>query len=238
MAYYRSDKNMGLAFPYNQMARDAKYDLIMFIGNDHYLLPNWDEAVLEVANTKARWRAPMGIERERPTRSLVGNFGTTPETFREEELLKQCKDRTHQYRHICGYVPNVMYKSDFFAIGGFDETKFLNYTDFMWRAFVFCKRNGIQQLTHPRSFHYHFRSVTTELVEWKGEKVDFRRVLKQENIEWYKSSRLSIKWIDRSGENPKDESIDMDDSMHTELFSHFKIYGISVDTNGNLISYN
>lgn len=218
ITYYRSEKNEGLSLPYNTMARNAKYDKIMYIGNDHYALPNWDSLVTEMEETGARWRAPMQIERTRPTRSVIGDYGSDPSNFREEDLLRDFANKVHPTRHIQTYIPHAMYVEDLFAFGGFPEPAFLSYHNFIRRAWDFIKENGILPLSCPTSYHYHFRSLTTEPVEWQGKMVQFNEVLREENVQWFKET----------GRNEEEE---------TNEFRHFEVYGPTYDENGEFIVY-
>lgn len=218
ITFYRSENNAGLSIPWNTMIKNAKYEKVLLFGNDHYVLPGWDSIIAEMDETGARWRSPMQIERDRPTRSITGNYGTDPSNFNEEALLRDFEGRVHPTRHYQYYIPHVMYKEDYLALGGMDESKFLSYHEFLRRVQDFCETNGILPLSCPTSYHYHFRSLTLEDVEWKGKMIDFRTVLRAENRAWFQET----------GRNEEEE---------TAGARHFEVHGPTYDDDGTFIVY-
>ena len=215
--YLRSDENVGLSKAYNGMARASMYDLIMFANNDYYVAPGWDTAVLEVKRYGG-WRGPMQVERDRPTRSITADYGTTPDNFDIEGFERNFNsNKVYPHRHYVPYMPTILRKDDFWNFGAYDETKFFCGQEFLWRAHNYFRKKGRLQLTCPTSYFYHFRCVT-DLVKYEGEMIDWRKILRQENIDWLATQ-------------------DITEEEQDAYMSHYGVHGPSMDADGVLVAY-
>lgn len=157
--YFESTQNIGITKPYNFMVKKAIFPLIFLADDDYYMLPNWDILVEELKEL-GTWRAPIRIERRltRRTRGVFGKFGNTFDSFREDDLLNEYKDKVHPQRCYYSVLPAVFWKQDFLNIGGYNENFWVGEDDLAWRFYLYFLKKGKKQLTHPKSFLYHFGS--------------------------------------------------------------------------------
>lgn len=213
--YLSSETNIGLSIPTNRMVAAAKHDVVMISDNDTVLLPGWDSIVGELT-AGARWRLPMQIRPDRPSRAIIGYYGSDPGNFQMERLLFHHAMHTaihiypHRHRGTFLGLP-VLWKEDYLAIGGFNEDFFCSEQQFLWEASQYYDRIGALQLTCPTSWYYHFGGST---VRPAG----------------YGKMIADAKEFCRIKHGLNEEQMD---ATH----NHFAIYGPSIDQNGVLIEY-
>ena len=207
--YRRVDENVGISIPFNWMAENAKFDLIFPGDNDYYFLPGWDTVCAEAA--KYRWRSPMQIRRERPTRGIVATYGGHPSNFREQDIKDDFAGKVYPHRRVATFFPCVMWRQDWLDIGGYSEDFMIDEQSFLWRAYTFYKELGITQLTCPTSYIYHFAGITRRPAGFGVEVMNSRH---QAEVDFGMS---------------EDE---MDGIMN-----HFAYYGPSLDAEAELIDY-
>jgi glycosyltransferase involved in cell wall biosynthesis len=216
--YIRSETNVGLNIAYNGMVKAAKYPYILIGNNDYYMLPRWDDAVLEV-DAGAGWRGPMQIETSRPTRSITADYGLSVETFQEAKILSDFANGMYPHRHYCTFMPNILRVSDYYDLGAMDETKFFGGQEWVWRTHQYFSKKGQPQLTCPTSFFYHFRAITG-LVKYGPDKalIDWRDILRGENKDYLASQTMT-------------------EAEQDKIMDHYGIHGPSLDANKALILY-
>lgn len=156
--WYEGDgTNQSISKGFNTMVRNAKYDYVFLSDDDIYFMPNWDSIINEMGEVGS-WRIPMMIESNRPSRAIVGDYGNSPGNFREEQLIRDYKDKVWPERRRGSFLPCILRKDDFENIGGYNEDFFVGEADFLWRAFNYYKSLGKEMLSHPTSYIYHLRN--------------------------------------------------------------------------------
>jgi len=152
---FGSSANIGQSIPYNFLVKESSTNLLFFADDDFYFLPNWDFPVSRQA-PQFFWMNPMLIESGRPTRSIVDNFGNV-ENFDKDSLLNKYQDYFYPTIHYGGFMPAFVSKKDYWEIGGYNEDFFIGEADFLYRAYLYYKRNNYIPTTCPNSLIYHFR---------------------------------------------------------------------------------
>ena len=100
-SYSYSKENVGVCFAFNAAVSLAKSDFLLLIDDDNYLLPDWDfylwqevekigHPYFSVSATKIEPRKTFN-----PCVIAPEDFGHSPDTFRESELLAQYKNYEH-----------------------------------------------------------------------------------------------------------------------------------------------
>lgn len=161
----RSETNLGFC-AVNNAIKLATGDLVWIFNSDMYALPGWDADVIRQIGDFKR----NGVDRFTISCCLIepsgnnpeftiANFGTEPDNFREEDLLKWflenknkiAKPKTKQFSH-----PIVIPKFMLDEIGGFDEKYFPGYTsDYdLGRALYENGCNNFVMLGKARVYHF------------------------------------------------------------------------------------
>lgn len=207
--YFRSEENLGLSIPRNRMVDAAKYEIIMLTDNDIYFLPGWDCIVEELQNPIS-WRMPNVIGPNQWWGIKDTRFGNNVSEFKEDDLVEKYKNYIHPTRHLACLPGPVLRKDDYYNIGGYEEWLLNDEQDFLYRSFLYYKKNNRLQLSHPKSHIYHFGSKTTRPSNWR--------------TEIYKKHKILEKQYNKSI-----------DEMDKEM-QYWKIFCNSMDEGGNFIS--
>jgi len=128
--YTHSIDNVGVCWAVNACRALIKTDYIVFLNDDMYLLPDWDlELWNEINNLpdKFFYLSSTTIEPEispHPGFLAPFNFGTTIETFRESDLLREYK--TIKGNDWCGgtWPPNIVHRDIWDLVGGYSVEYF------------------------------------------------------------------------------------------------------------------
>lgn len=165
--YTHSPENAGVCWAMNASRALISTDYIVFLNDDMYMLPDWD---LELWNEiKALpdiffFLSSTTIEpRVSPHPGILAPFdyGSTPETFQEEKLLKEYKSITGKDWSGATWPPNVVHKNLWDLIGGYSIEYFpglYSDPDFSMKLYEAGVRyfKGVDA-----SRVYHFGSKTT-----------------------------------------------------------------------------
>ncbi|MDD2633300.1 MAG: glycosyltransferase [Bacteroidales bacterium] len=166
-SYSYSEKNVGVCFAFNAAASLAKSDFLLLIDDDNYLLPDWDfylwqevekigHPYFSVSATKIEPRKTFN-----PCVIAPQDFGHSPDTFRESELLAQYKSYQHADWNGSSWYPLVVHRRMWDMVGGL-STEFTpgmySDPDFMmklWQAGV----RYYKGVSASRSYHFISKSV-------------------------------------------------------------------------------
>ena len=209
--YLRSETNIGIAKPYNQLAKKAKYNIIFFADDDMYFLPGWDSFV-EDFNKPFVWRTSLILDASHDNMSLFCNYGRKIAGFDGQQLKKEIKGYVHPFIRKGSFMPSALTKEDYFKIGGYDEQFFLGEADFIWRTFNYFKINKGTQQVSPSSFIYHFKGQSGRREEHQQDRLYLRKQMNK-----------------KYGESIYEK---MD-----EIIGFFDILGPTFDKNNNKIKY-
>jgi glycosyltransferase involved in cell wall biosynthesis len=124
--YSYSAENIGICKAVNASVAKANHHLIMYMNDDMYCLPNWDEPLLEAINTIDADFFMFSATMIEPTHTnnpcvVVQNFGNTPANFQEQALKSAASTFTKSDWNGAFWPPNVVPLSLWQAVGGFSE---------------------------------------------------------------------------------------------------------------------
>lgn len=169
LSYTYSDTNIGVCYALNGCASLATTDYILYINDDMYVCPGWDEALLneiQQIGHKYFFLSGTAIEREPQSAcSIKGDYGSSPADFEEERLLREYTTLPMEDWQGATWPPNVVHKDLWNLVGGY-STEFspgmYSDPDFsmkLWQAGVRLFRG----LSSSRV--YHFGSVSVKRVK-------------------------------------------------------------------------
>jgi len=166
---YESD---GVARSVNSLARQATGDTILFTGDDVYMAPGWDEALVRKLNDdifyqyltvcifEPRWNNPL-------TNSPF-NYGRTPETWQEQKFLSEWWDLRQIKKDIVSNFGMFFIKKKLWdRMEGYDEAYWPGYCldpDLVAKIYFSAKKEN-----QPYEFRgvadsgmYHFQCISSE----------------------------------------------------------------------------
>lgn len=169
-SYTHSFENVGVCYAMNAIAALASTDYLLYMNDDMYVCPDWDKHLMAAVEQQSDHLFYLSSTMIEPKGNKQGyairpfDFGTSPEHFREAELLAFAK--TCARSDWCGasWPPSLVHKTLWQAVGGYSveySPGFGSDPDFsmkLWQAGV---RNfkGI-----GNSLVYHFQSKSTQRV--------------------------------------------------------------------------
>jgi GT2 family glycosyltransferase len=167
-----SEENLGVCGAVNRAAELATTDHICYMNDDMYPLPGWDTALAaRLGTADPLWLSGTAVEAGNATPCYIGHrdFGSTPATFREQELLEALPDLARSYDTVSTWPPTLLSLRDWRAIGGFDETYFPGFgsdPDLAMKMYAHGCRHFIGV---GNSLVYHFSKATTGRFDGSGD---------------------------------------------------------------------
>ena len=125
-----SETNLGVCGAVNRAASRATSEHVVFLNDDMYVLPGWDTAFEQYLGMADKlWLSGTAVEAGRATPCYVGghDYGATPATFREDAILREFGALKRPYNVVSTWTPTLIPRSNWDAIGGFDENYFPGY---------------------------------------------------------------------------------------------------------------
>ena len=122
--YTQSPDNIGICFAVNEATHLAKGDYIVYMNDDMYVCPNWDEAILkEIAllNHDEFMFSGTLIE-PKDTQNpcvIVKDYGQDLATFQEDELIKTYLDHSKKDWNGSAWPPTIVSKRMWLKVGGY-----------------------------------------------------------------------------------------------------------------------
>jgi glycosyltransferase involved in cell wall biosynthesis len=165
--YTYSIDNVGVCWAMNACRSLVKTDYITFLNDDMYMLPGWDFElwnVIKNINHNFFFLSSTTIEpRVSPHFGILAPFdyGSTPETFREENLLKDFKSIEGRDWSGATWPPNIVHKTIWDLVGGYSIEYFPGFysdPDFSMKLYEAGVRIFIGV---DASRAYHFGSKST-----------------------------------------------------------------------------
>jgi glycosyltransferase involved in cell wall biosynthesis len=166
-----STENVGVCLALNASRSLVRTDYIYFLNDDMYLLPDWDIELWKVIESQPDnyfFLSSTTIEpRNSPHPGILApfDFGNTPETFREDRLLKEFRSIKGNDWSGATWPPNIVHKDIWDLIGGYSIEYFPGFysdPDFSMKLYEVGVRHFIGVNT---SRTYHFGSKSTMRVE-------------------------------------------------------------------------
>lgn len=133
--YTHSQTNVGVCLAMNMMRSKVKTDYMLFINDDMYALPEWDKALYDEIKALPDNRFFLSSTTIQPRTKgdsiINADYGDTPETFREQDLLNEF--RTYKMNDWMGATlpPNIVHRDIWDLVGGYSiELSPGMYSDF------------------------------------------------------------------------------------------------------------
>ena len=158
----KSDKNYGLCTALNNLVKKAENDFLIFIHDDMYLCPGWENVLINEINSHNNYNFYLsGVMIEKINGHINYNFGDDYRNFDEKNLLKMYSQ--FQFDDIQGADknPSVVHVSLWEKVGGLSEefnpgdASDPDFTLKLWKS-------GVRIFKGLSNFRvYHFGSMTT-----------------------------------------------------------------------------
>ncbi len=226
--YTHSAQNIGVCYSLNGLRPLVTTDYIVFMNDDMYVCPHWDEALykeIQQVGHKMFFLSSTLIQ-PRPffCKSVIApaNYGETVEGFDEERLLKEYAGLKHGDWMGATWPPNVVHRDVWDLVGGYSieySPGMYSDPDFsakLWMAGVRLFK-GID-----KSRVYHFEARSTHRIVKNDGSLQFLR-------KWGITSGSFIRDILHRGEpylNPEDHTLalkkDIQRSRWKKVFTIFK----------------
>lgn len=123
----RAESNLGVCPAVNRGAALATTNYVCYMNDDMYPLPGWDSALAAYLGIAERlWLSGTAVEAGQAAACYIGgcDYGDAPATFEEERLLREFCRLKRPYNLVSTWTPTLLSKSDWDAVGGFDEAYF------------------------------------------------------------------------------------------------------------------
>jgi GT2 family glycosyltransferase len=206
LSHTYSSINVGVCLAVNSAALLAVTDYIVYLNDDMYVCPDWDYHLLKVVEKQPDnkfFLSATSIEpRDAHKKVAIApyNFGTSPETFKEDELLQQYAQFPMDDWSGASWPPNLLHRSLWEEVGGYSLEFFPGFysdPDFsmkLWQAGV-RRFIGVSE-----SRVYHFLEASTTKVRQETVAVRRKLFLKK----WGITARVFYRYYLRMGKkNPQ-----------------------------------
>jgi len=125
--YDQSTENLGVCAAVNRAVLKSTNDKICFFNDDMYALPGWDTALTQYFGLSDKlWLSGTAIEAGKAAECYIGghDYGHSPADFEEERLLREFATLKRPYNVVSTWTPTVISRTNWEAVGGFDENYF------------------------------------------------------------------------------------------------------------------
>lgn len=163
--YTYSTENVGVCLAMNSMRRLVKTDYIFYINDDMYVLPGWDTSLyneikslpdnmfyLSGTMIQPNWKLDVCIN---------ANYGSGPDNFQEEKLLKEYMTYEKSDWQGATWPPSIVHRDVWDLVGGYsiEFTPGLgsdpDFTAKLWVAGV----RYLKGLANCRVYHFETKST-------------------------------------------------------------------------------
>ena len=158
----KNSNNFGLCTALNQLAQKAKYEFLLFLHDDMYICPNWEEPLINEINSYDHSNFYLsGIMIEKTNGHINYNFGDDYSNFDENKLLKMYNAFPFQDIQGNDKNPSLVNKNLWNKVNGMSEE--FNPGDASDPDFILKLWNsGVRIFKGLSNFRvYHFGSITT-----------------------------------------------------------------------------
>jgi len=195
--YTHSTENIGVCYALNAAAALATTDYIAYMNDDMYVCPDWDYYLYEeikACQSEYFFFSSTLIEpRKTGCHCMIApaNFGTSPEHFEEERLLKEYAALPFNDWNGASWPPNVVHRNLWNLVGGYSvefSPGMYSDPDFsmkLWQAGVRLYK-GVS-----KSRVYHFMSKSTGKLRKEANKDGKREFLDK----WQMTSRTFYRYF-------------------------------------------
>jgi GT2 family glycosyltransferase len=126
IAYTVSKENIGICFAVNLSAALATKDYVLYINDDMYVLPNWDQQLLQeiekLGDASFMLSATMIEPKDTGNPCVIHqNYGTDLQTFKEADLLEAYPTLYRANWNGSSWPPVLVRRTDWIKMGGFSS---------------------------------------------------------------------------------------------------------------------
>jgi glycosyltransferase involved in cell wall biosynthesis len=167
--YTHSKENVGICYAMNYCRQLMTTDYLLYINDDMYVCPGWDKALYdEIQAVGHKYFFFSATQFEPVTQNpccISANYGSTLETFREADLLKEFDSYPKNDWQGATWPPNVVHKDIWDIAGGYSiefSPGMSSDPDFSMKLWQMGIRlyKGV-----GKSRVYHFVSKTTKRIK-------------------------------------------------------------------------
>ena len=163
--YTYSPQNVGVCMSMNMMRSKVRTDYICFLNDDMYVLPHWDEVLVQEIESLPDNRfflSSTTIQPHTPSGSIiVADFGDTIASFQEKALLDHYQDYPLNDWMGATMPPNVVHRDIWDLVGGYSvELTPGMYSDPDFTAKLWlCGIRYMKGLSASRVYHFETKST-------------------------------------------------------------------------------
>lgn len=188
ISYSISEKNVGVCYGFNAAYCLAENELIVFMDDDMYVAPKWDEYLLNEINKQSSiYWAISGTMIERyghnPATISPYNFGDIPANFEEDRFLREFASIPFDDWSGASWYPMALHRDVWNLVGGLS----VEFSPGMYSDPDFMKKLwqlGVREFKGIASCRvYHFISKSTQRVKRNNGRLQFFK-------KWHMSSSV------------------------------------------------
>lgn len=196
--YTFSKQNIGVCLAMNMMRTKVATDYILFLNDDMYVLPLWDEILYDEIK-----RLPDNLfflsatsiqpHTQNPS-TILADYGDSIETFQEEKLLKEYMDYAMEDWMGATLPPNIVHRDIWDLAGGYSieySPGMYSDPDFTAKLYM-CGVRFMKGLQASRI--YHFETKSTNRIRKNCGQMQFL-------LKWGITSSTFRKHLTHKGEN-------------------------------------
>lgn len=189
--YTHSPENVGVCLAMNMMRSKVETDYILFLNDDMYVLPGWDDALVKEIESLPDNRFFLSATTIQPHTAsgpvILADYGDTVESFREHELLRDFRKFEKNDWMGATLPPNIVHRDIWDLVGGYSvEYSPGMYSDPDFTAKLwFCGIRYMKGISASRVYHFETKSTTRIrknngrlqfLLKWGISSSSFRRL--------------------------------------------------------------
>jgi len=195
--YTYSEQNIGVCLAMNTMRRLVKTDYILFLNDDMYVLPQWDQVLMDevesLPDNLFYLSGTMIQPHDKNDVGLCANYGDSIETFQEERLLKEYMNENRDDWQGATRPPSLVHRDIWDLVGGYS----VELTPGMYSDPDFTAKLLLVGVRHLKGLGnsriYHFETKTTKRIKKNDGAIQFL-------LKWGLSNSDMRKFITRQGE--------------------------------------
>ena len=181
LKYNHTAENVGVCFALNGLRPLMTTDYVVFMNDDMYALPGWDEALWHEVEAIGhnRFFLSSTLLQPRPffCKSVIApaDYGQTVETFDEQRLLREFRSLKHGDWQGATWPPNIVHRDMWDLVGGYTVALSPGmYSDPDYSAKL--RRAGVRILKGvDASRVYHFEARSTQRIVKNDGSMQFLR---------------------------------------------------------------
>lgn len=219
--FTHSDTNIGVCLAMNSMRPLVRMPYIYFINDDMYLLPGWDQVLMEevtkLPDNKFYLSSTMIQPHDKNDVGLCINYGDSVEGFQEEKLLREFMNVPYGDWQGSTRPPTLVHRDVWDLVGGYSielTPGMYSDPDFVAKLLMV----GVHYLKGlGNSRVYHFETKTTRRIKKNNGNLQFL-------LKWGMSNSTMRRYITRQGEawENRQQPINHQAIKRSESFAHFK----------------